>query len=369
MSTVTLIKPSGASCTSAIVVEPTPQVSIIIVNYNGGELLERCICSLRQDAIQDYEIILMDNASTDGSVEAVAQTFPDIRLIWSERNLGFGAGNNLAARQARGDYLAFLNPDTVVEPGWLDALVAALERDPRIGLATSQILLLDAPGTINTCGNDVHYTGLTLCRNAGMDRAALVEPAEVNAISGAACVIRRSLFETLRGFDDTFFLYMEDTDLSWRVRLAGYQCVCVPASVVYHDYTLHFGPHKTFYQERNRYLMLLKSLQWPTLLILSPALILAEAVTWGFVLLRERQHFANKLRAYAWIASYWNAIMHRRRETLALRRVRDRELIAGCTYRLAYEQTGDGPLARLAHAVLDPLFLILQRLALRVIRW
>jgi GT2 family glycosyltransferase len=342
---------------------------VIIVNYNGGADLTRCLRALLADDRGDVEMIVVDNASTDGSAEQVAREFPGVRLVRSATNLGFGEANNVGARQARGEFLAFLNPDTVVAPGWLEPLLAALEADPRVGLATSQILLLDDTEQVNTCGNDVHITGLTLCRGAGLRRGTLAAPEDVGAVSGAAFAMRRALFETLGGFDGPFFLYLEDTDLSLRARLMGYRCRYVPESLVYHAYTLRFGPRKTFYQERNRYLMLLKTLRWPTLLALLPALLLAEVVTWGFVLARDRRRLANKLRAYAWVAAHWREVMERRHRTQALRRVRDRELLARCTYRLAFEQAGPNWAARAAHVGFDPLFFAFQRLALALIWW
>jgi GT2 family glycosyltransferase len=349
--------------------EMVPKASVLIVNYNGREYLEKCLRSLLNKDRRDYEVILVDNASTDGSAEYVEQVFPEVLVIRNEVNQGFSQGNNVGAQQAKGEYLAFLNPDTVVEPGWLEALIAALEADPQAGLATSKILLLADPGQINTCGNEMHCTGLTLCRGMGMDRGTFTDLVEVGAVSGAAFAIRKDVFEALGGFDEAFFLYLEDTDLSWRARLAGYKCVYVPSSVVYHDYILRFGPKKTFYQERNRYLMLLKGLRWRTLLVLLPALLVVEVMTWGFVLLRERKRLANKLRAYAWIVKHWGRIMGSRREVQAMRRVRDRDLIARCTHRLAYEQTGSGLTVCLAHLVFDPLFLVLHRLALALIWW
>jgi len=354
---------------SALASEPQVRASVIIVNYNAGASLKGCLRSLANDDCRDREIILVDNASTDSSAEYIAQVAPGVQLIRSEINLGFSQGNNLGVRSSHGNYLAFLNPDTVVEPGWLEALIAALEADPRAGLATAKILLLGDTVRINTCGCDIHYTGLTLCRGMGMGRNALIDPVDVSAVSGAAFVIRRDLFEALSGFDAAYFLYMEDTDLSWRARLMGYTCLYVPTSVVYHDYSLRFGPKKTFYQERNRYLMLLKGLRWRTLLVLLPALLVAEMITWAFVLFREPQRLANKLRAYVWIAQHWAEVMESRRRTQAVRRVRDRDLIAICTHRLAYEQTGTGLIAGLAHTVFDPVFFILQRLALAIIWW
>lgn len=343
--------------------------TIIVVNYNGGSRLQACLRSLVDDLAASDEIILVDNASTDGSADAAERAFPDVRILRSPINLGFGGGNNLGARHASGEHLAFINPDTIAAPGWLAPLVSALEADRGVGLVTSKVLLLQDPSRINTCGNEVHCSGLTLCRGMGLDRALLAEPVEVGAVSGAAFVIRRDLFEALGGFDEAFFLYMEDTDLSWRAQLLGYRCLYIPESVIYHDYTLRFGSLKTFYQERNRYLMLLKALQWRSLLVLSPALILAEVVTWGFVLSRERRHLGNKLRAYGWMVSNWHTVMEKRRRTQAFRRQGDRVLVELTVYRLMYQQTGEGLAARLAQMLFDPAFRALRGMALSLIRW
>lgn len=313
--------------------------------------------------------MLVDNASTDGSAEYVKETFPRVRVIRSRQNLGFGLANNLGAREASGEYLAFLNPDTAVEPGWLEALLAALDSDPTIGLVTSKILQMDAPDRVSGCGNQVHCSGLTLGRGMGLDRDAFQEMEEVAAISGASFATRRHVFEAVGGFDGDFFMYVEDTDLSFRTWLSGYRLVHVPQSVVYHDYALHFGPRKTFYQERNRYLMLLKNLRWATLLFSLPALLLAELVTWGFVLLREKKHVRNKLDAYWWVVSHWSEIMAKRQQVQALRQATDGDLLRRMTHRLAYEQTGGGVLSALAHVIFDPLFFLCHQFALLGVRW
>jgi GT2 family glycosyltransferase len=337
--------------------------SVVIVNYNGAAYLGDCLESVQRGLPLDCEIILVDNASTDESLRLVRERFPQVKLLHSNHNLGFAGGNNFGAQLARGRYLVFLNPDTLVEPGWLQALLAPLESDPQVGLTTARIVLMSDPATINTCGNQIHLSGLTLCRGADTPRELWDAPAEVSAVSGAAFAIRRDLFVEIGGFDSDFFLYMEDTDLSWRARLAGYTCLYVPGSVVHHDYRLRFGPHKTFYQERNRYLMLLKNLRWSTLLLLAPSLLLAEAVTWGYVLSRQRDQWPDKLRAYAWIARHWGQVMAKRQSTQALRARGDGELLARHTHHLEYEQTGQGPAAGLAHRFFDPLFFALRRLS------
>ena len=149
MPASTHARESQVAIASAPVRETGPRASVIVVNYNGRMRLGRCLYSLLEDR-QEYEVILVDNASTDGSVDYVEQFFPKVQVIRNEANRGFGYGNNAGVQRARGKYLAFLNPDTAVEPGWLEALIAALEADPQAGLATSQILLLADPGRIRS---------------------------------------------------------------------------------------------------------------------------------------------------------------------------------------------------------------------------
>lgn len=344
------------------------RASILIVNYNGGEKLRRCLESVERCRPADCEIIVVDNASTDGSLEVVTALFSDIIFLQSGANRGFGAASNLAARDAQGRYLVFLNPDTQVELGWLDGLLGPLELDAGIGLTTACVLLSESPGVINTCGNAMHLTGLTLCRRIGRPRDTVLHHEEVPAVSGAAFAIRREVFEALGGFDEDFFLYMEDTDLSLRSRLAGWRCVVAPDSIVFHDYSLRITPRKVFYQERNRYLMLLKCLKAGSLAALLPALLLAEAMTWGFVLLKDRANILNKLKAYYWTAANWRLIMRKRRETQALRVVTDREMLQLFGFRLDFEQAGRDGWSRIAHMVFDPLFFILRIAALALVR-
>jgi GT2 family glycosyltransferase len=350
-------------------VEAGVGASVIIVNYNGGSQILSCLGSLQRHSRIGVEIIVVDNASIDGSPAQIAEVFPEVRLIQVETNLGFGGGSNLGAAAAQGEFLAFLNPDTTVEPGWLEALLAALEANPKAGLATAKLLLMGRPGWVNTCGNDIHLAGFALCRGMDQPTESYSQTAEVASISGAAFAVRRSLFEQLGGFDPTFFLYMEDTDLSWRARLAGWQIVFVPQSVVYHDYLLNFGPQKTFYQERNRYLMLLKNLRWRTLMVLLPGLLLGEVIAWGFVITRQPDQWRGKLAAYAWIARNWETVMHGRQSVQSLRRMDDSSLLREHSSTLAFEQTGTGLAAQLAHLLFDPLFWGVQRMAARLVLW
>jgi hypothetical protein len=342
---------------------------VIVVNYNSWAYLENCLQALLDTTGNETEVIVVDNGSVDGSLDRVANLFPEIRLVCSQNNLGYAGGNNLGARQARGRYLVFLNPDTMPTAGWLAALTTALEHNPRIGLATSKVIFLHQLERVNAAGNDIHLTGLTLCRGLGWSVSTLDQPVIVGAVSGAAFAIRRDLFELLGGFDERFFMYMEDTDLSQRARLAGYHCLYTPYSVVYHDYSLRFGPQKSYFQERNRYLMLLKVFRWSTLFILMPALALAEIITWGYVLLHDRQNWKNKLRAYGYVLVHCQQILADRNKAQMLRQVPDRELLHHTIYRLDYAQASEGIVPRLAHLCFDSFFKFWHRLMLAITRW
>jgi GT2 family glycosyltransferase len=349
--------------------EPEIRASIIVVSYNALEKLVVCLRSALCILPSDCELIVIDNASSEGNADAIAAQFPEVTLVRSAVNLGFGAGANRAAARARGRFLAFLNPDTLVEPDWVELMIEGLERQARAGLATPKIVMVDAPEMINTCGCDVHLSGIAQCRGLLQPAAGYSRLARVGSISGAAFVIRRELFEILGGFDEDMFLYVEDIDLSWRARLGGWETVYVPQSVVRHDYEFKLTRRKIFWQERNRYLMLLKTLRWPTLIAISPALLLTEVIAWGYVLLRDRKNAGNKPRAYAWVVRNWPRIMRGRKDNQELRAVSDREMLKATTFALDFQQGGGGIAAMFAGYVFNPLFFLLRSAALAIVWW
>lgn len=163
-------------------------------------------------------------------------------------------------------------------------------------------------------------------------------------------------------------MYYEDTDLSLH-SLLGYECRYVPDAVVYHDYKLHFGPRKTYYEERNRYVSLIKTYHWATLILFLPVWLLGEVITWGFVLTRDRRNWHNKVSAYANVLSQLPSILVKRRQLQLKRQVPDRVLLPAATYRLAFEQIDAGFATTVAHFVFTPLFLLLRRVLLFFLRW
>ena len=346
-----------------------PGVAIVVVNYNGGSHIEACLRSVLSEGRPNTEIVVVDNGSSDGSDDLIASRLPQVRLIRNGRNGGFGQGCNMAAASVSSEYLVFLNPDTRVREGWIDALVGALEQHPQVGLATSRVLLTAHPERLNAAGNNLHFTGLSLCRGVGKARDTFDRQEEVGLISGAAFAMRRRLFEEFAGFDEEFFLYVEDTDLSVRARLAGYTCWYVPESEVLHDYELRLGPDKTFYLERNRYRLLLKVFRWRTLAALTPALALAELLTWGYAVMSGRRRAAEKLRAYGWVVQNWTSILAARRQTQSQRVVPDATLLAACTAELDFEQVGASPASAIATAVCNPILRGLYAAVRAVVTW
>lgn len=344
-----------------------PDASIITVNTNEKHRMLLYMPSVWATR-GNFEVIIADNGSTDGSIEYIEERFPMTRIIRNGKNLGFAGANNRGAEHARSNILVFLNPDTTVEPDWLVELLRPF-KDPRVGLTTSKILLMPDPQKLNTCGNNVHISGLTLCRGMNQPRENYPNSEEVAAVSGAAFAIRREIFEQVGGFNESFFIYLEETALSLESWLRGWRCVYAPKSVIHHDYALRFGPRKVLFQERNRYLLQLQLYKWPTLIVLLPTLLLAEVVTWGFVITRDRGNWTNKFKAYAGVIGNWPAVMAKRRLNQSQRKVTDRVMLKHTTHQLDFGQVAKGGLGGLAACVFNPLFWLLRAITLALVHW
>jgi len=247
-----------------------PVASVIIVNWNGKRLLGRCLRGLRRQTFQDFQTLLVDNGSTDRSVAYVREHFPEVKVIALPQNRGFAGGNNVGIRASHGKYVALLNNDAEPDPRWLEALIEALEAHPEVGFCASKMLRADTPGVIDTAG-DIFYThGVGGKRGAGQRDGPGFSRAEYvfGACAGAA-IYRRAMLEDISPFDEDFFLYGEDVDLSFRAQLRGYKCLFVPEARVYHQVAATAGldsPLSVYYTRRNMLYVLVKDL--PTSLLL-----------------------------------------------------------------------------------------------------
>jgi len=204
-----------------------PLVSIIIVNFCGRELLKQCLNSLSQTEYSNYEVIIVDNNSNDGSQEFLKKNYPDIQIISLNKNYGFSVPNNIAAKVARGKYLVFLNNDTTVTRNWLTELVNVLEQDKKIVIGQS--LLLKSDGSVDSSGDFVDKWG-----SVYSDRVFPTNLRYILSARGACMIIRKDVFLELGGFDESYFASFEDVELGWKAWLWGYKAVVVPSSIVYH---------------------------------------------------------------------------------------------------------------------------------------
>ncbi len=319
--------------------------SVVIVNYRGRGRLGACLDALAAaPPACRSEIIVIDNDSDDGSWDE-ADGRPGVRLVRNAANVGFGRACNQGAALAGGRHLVFLNFDCAPEPGWLDALVRCADDDPGVGAA--QAVVLHPDGTVNTAGNRLHYLGFSWAPNGGRPPAG--RPCEVAVGSGACLLVPAQRFRALGGFWEAMFLYCEDTDLCWRLRLAGLRIVVCPDARVRHDYDFDRNRAKMFHLERNRLLMIAANYEPATLARLAPALLgtelalLAVAARGGWL--------PQKLRALASAAQAVPAVREQRRAVARLRRIPDRALARHLERRLGPE-FGEG-VARLSAPLLD----------------
>lgn len=247
-----------------------PFVSIIIVNYNGLKYLGACLSSLQAlDYPKDrYEVILVDNASTDGSVQFVREEFPHVRVIGMQKNFGFCVPNNVGAKEATGKYLAFLNNDTEVDRVWLSELVRGLSVDAKIKSVASKIMYCDQKNRINAAGGKLTVIGHGFYEGYGSwDAPEYNRPKFTGFGCGAAVLVERAFFLRIGGFDPAYFAGIEEHDLGWSIWLRGYKAYYQPSAKVYHWESGTFGrrasfnPIKVFYATRNRLFNMTKHVQ------------------------------------------------------------------------------------------------------------
>jgi len=247
-----------------------PLFSVIVLNWNGKAHLEGCLLSLGRQTYRDFETIVVDNGSTDGSAEWLEARRDGIRVVALAENRGFAGGNNAGIASARGEYVVLLNNDTETDPGWLQALSGAVRRHPGAGMFTPKILNFFRRDEIDNTGHVIYRDGLARGRHRlERDDGRFDEEGEALYPSGCAGVYRMRMLDEIGLLDETFFAYGEDVDLGLRARWAGWSCIYVPAAVVYHKYSATagaFSPRKAFLVERNRLWILFKNFPWGRIL-------------------------------------------------------------------------------------------------------
>jgi len=257
-------------------------VTVIIVNYNGGAFIQTALDHLRTQTTPATEIIIVDNASTDRSADRLDLSgLQGARLVRLEENLGFAAANNLAAREARGDWLALLNPDTEADGAWLEQLCEAAARHPQATcFASAQIDAAD-PRRLDGAGDCYSVVGFPWRGGFGNSVELMPEEGECFSPCGASMFIRKDTFMKAGGFDESYFCYCEDVDLGYRLRLAGGTCIFVPSAIILHHGSATTGRYSEFTVRlgtRNRLTTYLKNTPLLLLIASLPAHVLMTGV-------------------------------------------------------------------------------------------
>ncbi|MBI1193436.1 MAG: glycosyltransferase [Bacteroidetes bacterium] len=292
------------------------RIAVVILNWNGRRFLEQFLPSVCSGSGALATIWVADNASTDDSVDFVTENFPQVRLLRIPRNLGFAGGYNYALDRMDAEYAVLLNQDVAVEPGWLDPLLAALDKDPQIGAAQPKIRSEKNPTQFEyagAAGGMLDALGYPFCRgrlfdHLEEDRGQYQTQTEIFWASGAALFIRLPLYRGLGGLDEAFFAHMEEIDLCWRVRRAGYKVVYVPDAAVFHvggGSLERDNPRKLYLNFRNNGRMLVKNAAVGRLLWLLPLRLVLDTLAACRELLIGKPEMAKA----AWKGG-WNTIRH-----------------------------------------------------------
>jgi GT2 family glycosyltransferase len=288
---------------------PGPLVSAIVVNLNGGRLLRECLASLVAQTWPQLEILVVDNASSDGSMVAAMAEFGDrLHVLQNGRNEGYARPNNQAFATARGEWMLLLNNDAVLQPDAIEELMRFVAEKPDVGMLACRVVQYDKPHIIDSCGLLIYPDGV--CRPRGWEEKDLGQydrVEEVLAPCGSASAWRKAMLDDVGGFDETYFAYLEDLDLAMRGQLRGWKAYYVPTAVARHAKSITAGNHsrfKAYHVERNRIFNVVKLL--PRFLILvSPLFTLNRYLMQFYAAMTHRGLSDRFVKEYSWLELAW----------------------------------------------------------------
>jgi GT2 family glycosyltransferase len=304
-----------------------PLISIVILNYNAGQLLLNCVESVFKSRYDNFEVIVVDNASSDKSHITCKERFSKVRIISNERNLGYCDGNNVGIRNSKGEFIVILNPDTVVKEDWLNELLNAYTKNGE-GLYQPKILSLYEKDILQSTGNMIHLFGFGFARDKGeRDDKKRNKIEQIGYASGTCLFTSLSILNRVGLLDPFLFLYHDDLDLGWRAAQLGIKSFFVPSSVIYHaeSYILKWRAKKFFWLERNRRYCLLTHYSKETYRKILPSLVLVDFLVWIFYFYKG--FLGSKIRAELDIRRNKEHITKKYEELESKKLVPDAELI------------------------------------------
>ena len=314
-------------------------VSIVIPHWNNVDVLSECLESISNTNFENFETIVVDNASTDNSVASVRSNYPNVKLIENDKNYGYAGGCNIGAEAASGDFLIFLNNDTVQEKDWISNLIKTINSDDKIAAVQPKILNYYNRNVFDYAGGsgghmDIYCFPFARGRIFSFqenDEGQYNNKEKCFWSSGTCFMVRRELFQKAGGVDKSFFAHMEEIDLCWRLYAMGFEVWVEPDSVVYHKnaLTLPMYSHKKYYlNHRNSLLMLLGNYSIKNIFLIGiPRLILEKIACFYSILMLDWRHFTAILRSLFWIIFHPNVIMKKRKSFSKIRTITDKKIM------------------------------------------
>jgi len=304
-----------------------PLVSIIILNYNAGQILLDCFESVIKTNYDNFEIIIVDNASEDKSYRKCKEKFERTRIIENGKNLGYCEGNNIGIREAKGDYIVILNPDTIVESNCIEELISAYSKFGE-GLYQPKILSLNEKQVLQSTGNMLHIFGFGFAKDKGKnDNLVEIDIEKIGYASGTCLFTSKKVLDKIGLLDSFLFLYHDDLDLGWRAAQLGINSFYVPNSIIYHaeSYALKWSAKKFYWLERNRKYCLLTHYSKKTYAKILPSLLLVDFFVWFFYL--SKGFVGSKIKADLDILRNKKSIEKKYQELESKKIVPDEELV------------------------------------------
>lgn len=334
------------------------KIAIITVLFNSEKNLPEYVKSLQEANLPEaVKFFIIDNDSQDNSVKYIEQNFPEAELIKNSENTGFAIANNQGMKKAldRGfDYIYLLNDDTAVHPEFLNEALKLIRSNEKIGAVQSLLFYHQDKNKINTWGNEIHFLGFGYSGGNGEKLENYnLENKKVAYFSGAGVLLKTEVLEKVGFFDENLFMYHEDLDLGWRMRLADYEILLAKDSIVYHKYSFSKSIKKYYFMERNRFIVIFKNYHLLTLLLIFPGLIFMEMGLFLFSVLGG--FWKEKIKVYLYFLNpmNWWKVFNSRAEVQNLRKISDRKILKNFTGEINFQEMQSPLLKYIANPVFN----------------
>ncbi|MBI3563096.1 MAG: glycosyltransferase family 2 protein [Gammaproteobacteria bacterium] len=306
------------------------KIAVIVVNFNGGVILNRCLESIRNQSLQPTRVIIIDNASHDDSLESAKNTYPEFEFVVQKENIGFAAANNFAANIVNDcDWVALLNPDAFADRDWLENLFVATQKNTNFVFFGSRLLMDDNSDRLDGVGDVYHVSGAHWRRGYNtVSKPNYLDTAEIFAPCAAAVLYRRDAFLEANGFDEAFFCYGEDVDLGFRLRLLGYRALYIPNAVVRHVGSASTGIRSNFtvyHGHRNLVWIYIKNMPWPLFWVYLPQHLVINLLSIVLYIVRGQSRTILKAK--------WDAIKGLRRVLRERRKIQTSRVVSSMALR------------------------------------